>query len=764
MRAFQLGLIVAVALGALLWSALWVMAQPAPPDATPAVDSATTVEASAVDVVGLQITATVGTEPNTCATTNTVQVRSGTTVYYCFTLHHTGVTSDDPLTQHHLQTSRGVNQNLTESLTLAPGEVTDKFDNDKLIVFTETIAVDISNFVTWTARPADSDPVVTASSRVTVDIVGPALSVLKTVGQDRDSCGASSSIRIPSGQTAFFCITVQNQGDVTFTNHSLVDTPMGINSTFNYTLAPGASLSILPTNLATLGIGGRLDQSNVTGNFANTASYTARASVGSELTASGVSTATVGVGNTTVRFTKTLSTDAEACNGSRTITVSPGTRVYYCALIENTGAVTLTQHQLTESWLSLDVKFDYPLRPGEVLRVTNDFLARHNQPIVFGPFEVHPRFGNNIVNSQMRYLGSSPEGFEVSAGDTTTASYPPAPTHTPTSRPDNTSTFTPVATNTSTNTPVPLTPTFTPTPTDTPVTPSPTPTRSYAISLLQTPTPRAQAANFPQGSPQQDAALTATAVSLQQPSQFPEGQQPPVQEPALATATQIAVDATAAVATATASQLAIDSVAATAIAQSQAPLPGSSPFDSPVATPTIGPDFPQEGDQSGLPVAPVPETTGSVPVESANATPIPGDGTVTVMPPIVTVVVATETPVVALLVVTNTPDPAAALLPGGQRPIVYPTPTPTADYVMAAARTFDVAVTTLGWLWFLVGSLVFFVTAGVVAGLFFRQSEANRYELPEPDYWLEEEPQADRPRRSPASGQSADDDWPADLP
>jgi hypothetical protein len=255
-----------------------------------------------------------------------------------------------------------------------------------------------------------------------------------------------------------------------------------------------------------------------------------------------------------------------------------------------------------------------------------------------------------------------------------------------------------------------------------------------------------------------------------------------VQEPALATATQIAIDATAAAATATASQLAIDSVASTAIAQSQAPLPGLPPFDSPVATPTIGPDFSQEGDQSGLPIAPTPETpllpgveatatvdvslspTGSVLVESADATPIPGDGTLTVMPPIVTVLVATETPVVALLVVTNTPDPAVALLPDSQRPIVYPTPTATADYVMAAARTFDVAVTTLGWLWFLVGSLVFFVTAGVVAGLFFRQSEVNRYELPDPDYWLEEEPQADRPRTSPGSGQSVDDDWPADLP
>ena len=104
------------------------------------------------------------------------------------------------------------------------------------------------------------------------------------------------------------------------------------------------------------------------------------------------------------------------------------------------------------------------------------------------------------------------------------------------------------------------------------------------------------------------------------------------------------------------------------------------------------------------------------------------------------------------------------LLPEGQRPIVTPTPTATPDFVMAAARTFDIAVTTMGWLWFLVGSLVFFVTAGVVTGLFFRQSEASRYELPEPDFWLEEEPQAGSRRPLSPKGEDGADEWPADLP
>jgi hypothetical protein len=154
---------------------------------------------------------------------------------------------------------------------------------------------------------------------------------------------------------------------------------------------------------------------------------------------------------------------------------------------------------------------------------------------------------------------------------------------------------------------------------------------------------------------------------------------------------------------------------------------------------------------AGLPGANLAEN-GSQPV---------GPGTqTTVLPGAVTVEVATATPAILVLIVTNTPEPGTPVsTPELQRPIVYPTPTPTADFVMAAARTFDVAVETLGWLWFLAGSLIFFVTAGIVAGLFFRQSEASRYELPEPDYWLEEDPMAVR-----QAEQRAEDEWPEDLP
>src|SRR5690606_26224663 len=125
----------------------------------------------------------------------------------------------------------------------------------------------------------------------------------------------------------------------------------------------------------------------------------------------------------------------EACNGTSTIQVNPGTLVYYCAIIRNTGVVTLTQHRLTEGHLSIDVTFDYELPPGATLRVTNGFLGDNHLPIVFGPFEIHPRFGA-VVNNPMNYTGTAPGGFTAPASAGTTATYVPVPTATRTSRPD----------------------------------------------------------------------------------------------------------------------------------------------------------------------------------------------------------------------------------------------------------------------------------------------------------------------------------------
>lgn len=83
---------------------------------------------------------------------------------------------------------------------------------------------------------------------------------------------------------------------------------------------------------------------------------------------------------------------------------------------------------------------------------------------------------------------------------------------------------------------------------------------------------------------------------------------------------------------------------------------------------------------------------------------------------------------------TETVLPAGALLPptseGSNGPL--PTPSqngPAADYLTLIAATLTTSATTLGWLWFLVGSIIFFGVAGMFAGLGFRQRENRRYRI-----------------------------------
>ncbi len=134
---------------------------------------------------------------------------------------------------------------------------------------------------------------------------------------------------------------------------------------------------------------------------------------------------------------------------------------------------------------------------------------------------------------------------------------------------------------------------------------------------------------------------------------------------------------------------------------------------------------------------------------------------------------ATPIPVQDVIVVTATPTSA-------QRAIITPTPTPTPDLLMTMARIIDSTVATAGWIWFMLGSLLFFTVAGVLAGLGFRQQEEHRFDLTEPpgdDVDVELErlarmaglPPSEGSTTSPrlpddtADGQSHLDDWPPSL-
>jgi hypothetical protein len=73
----------------------------------------------------------------------------------------------------------------------------------------------------------------------------------------------------------------------------------------------------------------------------------------------------------------------------------------------------------------------------------------------------------------------------------------------------------------------------------------------------------------------------------------------------------------------------------------------------------------------------------------------------------------------------------------------------------------DAAAVAAGWIWFLMGLLVFFASAGLIVGLFFRQQEVHRFDLVEPGDELEI---LELPPASPGYAPDVDEQWPDSLP
>ncbi len=263
-----------------------------------------------------------------------------------------------------------------------------------------------------------------------------------------------------------------------------------------------------------------------------------------------------------------------------------------------------------------------------------------------------------------------------------------------------------------TNTPIPTTrPSSTPTPTYTHTPGSVTPTMTPPPgSPTATRTPVVIAA-----SAAQPTATQALTVSTPQPA-----------TPSLLQLTETAVAATVtsvAGGTATA-QFQFDQQTATALVQPTSPMATPSPAGS--------------GAGAGQPGALPPS-----PLESATATPTSDE--------------------VAMLVVTNTPPPTP-------RPIEPPTPVPPVGQGSLLGQVLGSAVRAAFWLWFLIGSIVFFAIAGLIFGLSMARQPEEPYALLDADD-LADLDQLLPPERGggPAAPGGAttvadDDNWPASLP
>ena len=133
---------------------------------------------------------------------------------------------------------------------------------------TETATTSYTNVATVTAQTVAGSPItpvsenawrqtavqLSASASAVVQVVNPSLVVTKSVALDPNACNDGGNLLAPIGSWLYYCLTLTNTGDVTFTTHTVDDAQLGIVGVdISAPLLPGASLSITRSVLPALG-------------------------------------------------------------------------------------------------------------------------------------------------------------------------------------------------------------------------------------------------------------------------------------------------------------------------------------------------------------------------------------------------------------------------------------------------------------------------------------------------------------------------------
>lgn len=272
-----------------------------------------------------------------------ITVTSGSEVFFHYQVENTGNTT---LTLHTLLSDQfGVVIGPDYNYALEPGQIVTGSVN--------TVASQaLANTYLWVARDGNF-PAAADAATAQVNVVNPSIVMTKTVGTEMGVCAETDSILVNAGATVYYCYQVKNTGDSPLPLHNLEDDQLGvILSGYPYDLQPGASFTLLT--------GGTTVSQTVT----NTAVWTAYD--GEFISVNASDAATVMVNAPAIELSVTVGEEAGVCAATNAIEVSPGTTVYYCYTVENTGNAPLTLHDLVDDKLGEIFKgLAYNLLPGE---------------------------------------------------------------------------------------------------------------------------------------------------------------------------------------------------------------------------------------------------------------------------------------------------------------------------------------------------------------------------------------------------------------
>ncbi len=289
---------------------------------------------------------TVSETPAPLPTTDVISVTAGSDVYFHFRVENTGGVT---LSLHTLASDQfGVVIGPDFSYSLAPGQIVTGS-------VSETISAPLVNTYLWVASDG-STSTVGAADAAQVNVIDAAIAMTKTVGTEPDVCAATNSIEVGAGTAVYYCYTVTNTGATPLPLHDLVDDQLGV--IFNglaYDLQPGASVDTVTAGLTISQV--------MTTTTTNAATWTAYN--GENVNVSASDSATVTVNIPAIELTMTAGTEDGVCAAESSLEVDPGTEVFYCYTVENTGNVALPLHDLVDDQLGAIFNgLAYDLQPG----------------------------------------------------------------------------------------------------------------------------------------------------------------------------------------------------------------------------------------------------------------------------------------------------------------------------------------------------------------------------------------------------------------
>lgn len=765
----------------------------------------------AADQAAIEVKQTVGTTVGICSSTTAVAVVTNTTVYYCVTLRNSGTV---PLSQHTLTVA---NKTITLTQTLNPGQaiqltsnVLNSFDQDGTIL-TQTgsgiVGTVLTSTVTITSTNAQAAAVTTGQASARVVIGKVELSVTKTVGLT-DSCPTTKGIAVDANTTVKYCITIKNTGALTLTNHRLVDPSLKVDVTFPLKFPVGATLVITDGALQKYDSNQRLSLA-VTSDLTNTASVTSTTAEGAVVSGNARAVTVIGKTSGTVTYTVGLE---DGCATSTMMPFISGRTLYYCLKLTNNGTIPLENHtvrwgQNTSTTPVVNTVITQTVQPGQTLLITRSRisqLAQNNvttnitntftvtstnhrgmftvatvrdavkvgaQTLSVTKYAMTDRNGCvvnmplNITSGQEFYycivvtntglvplvrhafVESSPSPFSISGVFTYTLA--------PGQKMTLTSQFL-----TSVGLPANLLGPF-------------KATSSY-FGTFNVSATSANNIQVYQSAAAQVNVNVATATPTTAPTAVPTftPSQTPIPSPSLTPLpTPTASPVVLSFQPTPTQPFSVNSITT----PTPGILPGSAPqafdqFGQPIP-PTVDP-FAQQN--SPLPTVDIASTVFALTVEAAAtqtalAFMAPPVTDTPMAPPVIQSPLETPTPAITVII---TPTATAVVL------VLTPLPSPEAatGYLAVVSQVFQVSTATLGWLWFVVGSLVFFATAGMFAGLGWHQrGRQGVYEMNErttsADEGMRLEPSTTQsfsiqsPAAPSAQPQAPDDEdyWPASL-